>query len=104
MKRRDFLWQTGTVCAGLAFSKAMPLFAETPASGWRTFEVITRVEVLKPAGATHIWLPAALIRQTPFQKTLANKYVAEDGTAKFTESKEDSLGIVSATYAERAKP
>jgi transglutaminase-like putative cysteine protease len=104
MKRRDFLWQTGTVCAGLAFSKAVPLFAETPASGWRTFEVITRVEVLKPAGATHIWLPAALIRQTPFQKTLANKYVAEDGTAKFTESKEDSLGIVSATYPEHAKP
>jgi transglutaminase-like putative cysteine protease len=60
--------------------------------------------VLKPAGATHIWLPAALIRQTPFQKTLANKYVAEDGPAKFTESKEDSLGIVSATYPEHAKP
>jgi transglutaminase-like putative cysteine protease len=104
MKRRDFLWQTGTVCAGLAFSKAVPLFADTPDSGWRTFEVTTRVEVLKPAGITHIWLPAALIRQTPFQKTLANKYVAEGGTAKFTESKEDSLGIVSATYPEHAKP
>jgi transglutaminase-like putative cysteine protease len=104
MKRRDFLWQTGTMCAGLALSKAVPLVADTSASGWRTFEVTTRVEVLKPSGVTHIWLPAALIRQTPFQKTLANKYVAEGGTTKFTESKRNSLGIVTATYPEHAKP
>ena len=104
MKRRDFLRNSGTVCAGLALSKGLSLFADTPGSGWRTFEVTTQVKVLKPAGVTHIWLPAALIRQTPFQKTLANKYVAEGGTAKFTESKDDSLGIVTATYPEHAKP
>jgi transglutaminase-like putative cysteine protease len=104
MKRRDFLRNTGTICASLAFSKAVPLFAETPASDWRRFEVTTRVEVLKPAGVTHIWLPAALIRQTPFQKTLTNKYEAEGGTAKFTQSKDDSLGIVTANYPESTKP
>ncbi|HXJ89233.1 MAG TPA: transglutaminase family protein [Candidatus Binatia bacterium] len=104
MKRREFLWQTGTMCASLAFSKAVPLVADTLASAWRTFEVTSRVEVLKPSGVTHIWLPAALIRETPFQKTLANHYVAEGGTAKFSESKEDSLGIVSATYPEHTKP
>ena len=104
MKRRDFLWQTGTICAGIALSKAIPVFGDTSASDWRTFEVTTRVEVLKPAGVTHIWLPAALIRQTPFQKTLSNKYVADGGSAKFTESKDDSLGIVTATYPEQAKP
>lgn len=104
MKRRDFLWQTGTMCAGIALSKAIPVFGDTSASDWRMFEVTTRVEVLKPAGVTHIWLPAALIRQTPFQKTLSNKYVADGGSAKFTESKDDSLGIVTATYPEQAKP
>lgn len=104
MKRREFLLQTGTMCAGLALSKAVPLFAEAPASGWRTFEVTTRVEVLKPSGVTHIWLPAALIRETPFQKTLANHYSAEGGTAKLTQNKQDSLGIVTATYPEHAKP
>lgn len=105
MKRRDFLRHTGTMCAGLALSKAIPLFADTPApAAWRTFEVTTRVEVLKPSGATHIWLPAALIRETPFQKTLANQFNAEGGTAKLTESKPDSLGIVTATYPENTKP
>jgi transglutaminase-like putative cysteine protease len=105
MQRREFLQQTCSICAGLALSKTAPLFAETAMSGgWRTFEVTTRVEVLKPSGVTHIWLPAALIRETPFQKTLANKFSAEGGTAQLRESNQDLLGIVSATYPEHAKP
>lgn len=104
MKRREFLRHTATACAGLAFSKAMPLFADATSAGWRTFEVTTRVEVLKPVGVTHIWLPAALIRNTPFQKTLANKFTAQGGTAKLTQDKQASLGIVSATFAEHARP
>jgi len=55
MQRREFLQQTSTIGAGLALSKALPLFAQTPMSGgWRTFEVTTRVEVLKPSGVTRI--------------------------------------------------
>ncbi|HYK87935.1 MAG TPA: transglutaminase-like domain-containing protein, partial [Acidobacteriota bacterium] len=104
MKRRDFLRHTGTMCAGLAFAKAVPLFADTPEADWRTFEVTTRVEVLKPSGAAHIWLPTALIRNTPFQKTLANTFRADGGTASLIVGKEDSLGIVAATYPENAKP
>jgi transglutaminase-like putative cysteine protease len=105
MKRRDFLRSTGVGCAGLALSRAIPLFADTPShAGWRTFEVTTRVEVLKPSGVTHIWLPAALIRDTPFQKTLTNKFKAEGGTAKLSESKKDALGIVTGNYPEGVKP
>jgi transglutaminase-like putative cysteine protease len=105
MKRRDFLRSTGTACAGLVLSKAVPLFADASASGdWRTFEVSTRVEVLKPNGQTHIWLPAPLNRHTPFQKTLSNKFTAEGGTARLTENKQDALGIVTGTYPEGARP
>lgn len=105
MKRREFLKHTGMMCAGLTLLKTVPLLADTPASaGWRTFEVATHVEVLKPSGVTHIWLPAALIRNTSFQKTIVNKFVADGGTVKLTESKQDSLGIVTATYPEHAKP
>ena len=65
MHRRDFLRSAGVVSASLAFPKTARLFAlgETPAA-WRTFEVTTRVEVLKPSGTTLVWLPAALIRDT----------------------------------------
>ncbi len=108
MKRRDFLRSTGIVCAGLALPKTIPLFAESPtANGWRTFEVTTRVEVLKPSGVSRIWLPAALVPHTPFQKTLSNKFTAEGGTAKIVESKAnqaDVFGIVSATFPPDVKP
>ena len=94
------------MCAGLAFTKSIPAFADAlqTGGGWRTFEVTTRVEVLKPSGVTHIWLPAALIRDTPFQRTLSNKFSAESGTAKLTKDKPSALGIVSATYPANAKP
>jgi len=105
MKRREFLKSTSAACAGMAISKAMPMLAETPATdGWKTREVTARVEVLKPSGVTRIWLPAALIRSTPYQKTLSNKFVADGGTANLTENQQDALGVVSATYLAGAKP
>jgi transglutaminase-like putative cysteine protease len=94
----------GAACAGFSLSKAMPLVADTRLQGWRTFEVTTRVEVLKPDGETRIWLPAALMRDTPFQRTLANKFTTESGTATLNESKQNSLGIVSARYPAGANP
>jgi transglutaminase-like putative cysteine protease len=103
MNRRHFLQSSGAVCAGLAFTKPAALFADA-LSTWRTFEVITRVEVLNPTGATHIWLPAALIRDTPFQRTLANHFAAEGGAARLTKDKPNALGIVSASYPAQAKP
>lgn len=103
MKRRDFLRSTGFACAGFAFSKGVPVFAENSA-GWRSFEVTTRVEVLKPNGETRIWVPTALIQNTPFQKTRSNKFTAEGGSARLSQDKRTSLGIVSATYPTGVKP
>jgi transglutaminase-like putative cysteine protease len=106
MNRRTFLQSTSAICAGLAVTKSIPAFADTlqSADGWRTFEVTARVEVIKPSGVTHIWLPAALIRDTPYQRTHANKFSAEGGTAKFSKDKPNALGMVSATYPPNAKP
>jgi len=103
MRRRDFLKTSGALCAGYVISKSLPLSAQT-APHWRTFEVVTRVEVLKPNGETRIWLPAALIRETPFQRTLSNEFVAQGGTAKMSESGHDSLGVVTGSYAAGVNP
>ena len=105
MHRRDFLRSAGVVSASLAFPKAARLLAlgETPGE-WRTFEVTTRAEVLKPAGTTLVWLPAALIRETPYQKTLANEFRAEGGKAEMVEHKADALGIVAARFPDGVKP
>jgi transglutaminase-like putative cysteine protease len=106
MNRRNFLQSTGALCAGLAVTKSMPVFADAfqPSGNWRTFEVTTRVEVVKTNGVTHIWLPAALIRDTPFQRTHANKFSAEGGTAQLSKDKPNALAIVAASYPANATP
>jgi transglutaminase-like putative cysteine protease len=105
MKRRDFIRSASVVSASLAFPRTGRLFEQDRGSGsWRTFEVTTCVEVLKSSGATRIWLPAALINHTPFQKTLANTFKAEGGTAKIVESKADALGIIAAEFPPGVKP
>ena len=53
MNRRSFIQ------AGLVLPVAGRLFAQgVQGDGWRTFEVTTRVEVLKPSGITRVSVPA----------------------------------------------
>jgi transglutaminase-like putative cysteine protease len=105
MNRRRLLRSAAAMSAGIALTEATRLLAEGVASDrWRTFEVKTRVEILKPAGATRVWLPAALIAKTPFQRTLSNEFSAEGGTARIVQGKVDGCGIVAAEYPAGVKP
>jgi transglutaminase-like putative cysteine protease len=105
MQRRDFLRSVGVVSASLAFPKSGCLWSQGAAADvWRTFEVTTSVQVLKTSGMTRIWLPAALVNPTPYQKTLANEFKAEGGTAKMVESRTDTLGIIAAEFPVGVKP
>ncbi len=105
MNRRTFLRANGALCAGFAIAKVAPALAENlTAREWRTFEVVTNVELLKPSGVCHIWLPTALVRDTTYQRTIVNRFAADGGTARLSRDKQNALGIVSATYAANLKP
>jgi transglutaminase-like putative cysteine protease len=105
MNRRDFLRSTSIVSAAVAFPNlGYPFASVAEADPWRTFEVTTSVQVLNPSGVTRIWLPAALIISTSFQKTLSNEFKIEGGTAKMIESRADSLGIIAAEFPAGVKP
>lgn len=105
MNRRDFVRSAGVACASLVLPKTAPLFAGTGGlTDWRTFDVTTRVEVLASSGAARVWLPTALLRETPYQRTLANRFNAEGGTARMVESKADALGIIAAEFPAGVKP
>ncbi len=105
MNRRNFLQSGGIVSVSLAFAKAERLFSQvTRADRWRMFQVTTRVEVLKTSGTTRVWVPAALISETPFQKTLANTFNCDGGSAKMFESKRDGLGIMAAEFPAGISP
>ena len=105
MDRRTFLSSASLLLAGAAVTKARPSNAEEPpGGGWHTFEVVVRVELLKPNGKSHIWLPAALIVDTPYQKTIVNRYVADGGEATLHRDRRNALGIISSTFPSKSKP
>ena len=43
---------------------ALPWHRAFAATGWRTFETVTRVEVINPAGRTLAWVPLPLADHT----------------------------------------
>ncbi len=108
MDRRNFLRFTGLASAGLALPSVPSAFAlqRTPAAAerWRLFEVTARVEVLEPSGRTRVWLPTPLVADTPYQKSLANTYEAQGGSAQFGTDPAYGAGIVWATWAAGTKP
>jgi transglutaminase-like putative cysteine protease len=65
---------------------------------------MTRVEILKPAGTTRVWVPAALTQQTAYQQTLANTFSAPGAKARLVERNEDALGIVAAEFPAGVPP
>lgn len=77
MDRRQFLKSAG-VAAAVATpfaswaAEASPVFNPTPANGWRTFEVVTRVELLNPEGPARAWLPLPAIHDEDWIRPLGN--------------------------------
>jgi transglutaminase-like putative cysteine protease len=105
MHRRDFVRLAGAASAGVALpQRARPFPWRTTPDGRRIFEVTTHVEVLKPSGTTRIWVPAALLGETPYQKTLANTFDAPGGRAQMVQRAADSLGIIAAEFPAGVKP
>ena len=105
MNRREFLTYASGAALGASLSRVDRAFAvDASPTFWRTFEVTTYVEVLKPSGTTRVWLPAAMLGETPFQRTQANDFKVEGGTANLVETKADALGIVVAEFPAGVKP
>jgi transglutaminase-like putative cysteine protease len=104
MNRRDFLQRAGAASASLMFAPRTPRVAGALPDDWRQFEVMTRVEVVKPVGATRVWVPAALVQRTPYQQTLANTFHAPGAKARLVERTDDALGLVAAEFPAGVPP
>ena len=105
MQRRDFLRAAGAISAAPVLPGVDALFAaEAPSRGWRTFEITTRVEVLKPTGVTRLWVPAALIRDTPYQKGISNRFHGDPQARMVVENRTEALALVTAEFPAGVKP
>jgi transglutaminase-like putative cysteine protease len=100
--RRDLMRAAG---AALTLPNMRRLLAKDASQGrWRTFEVTTTVEVLKPSGPSRVWVPAALSVQTPYQRTLADTFRCEGATARMVETKTDGLNIIAVEFPTGVRP
>lgn len=109
MNRRNFL-RTGTLAAGLALpalarattASATPAagaaFAPTPETGWRRFELTTRIEPLAADGATRVWVPLPAMNEADWQRPMGNLW---QGNADYMTLVRDASGT-EMLYAEWA--
>jgi transglutaminase-like putative cysteine protease len=109
MDRRSFLKVGASSPLAFAASSVLPgaisaaLAQSSPA--WRVFEVTTRVEILKPAGTSRIWVPTPMTVDTAYQKNLGTQVAAEQGGITSGQQVNDwGLGLVSAEFPEGIKP
>ena len=70
MDRRAFL----KVSAAAAAAGSLPWREASASSAWRTFEAITRVEILQPRGISRVWLPLPAIDNNVWQKVVDNSW------------------------------
>ena len=98
MKRRDFLIRTGLGAAAVAIGdRARALVQPSAETGWRTFELTTRVEVLQASNTTRVWLPTPL-PSAPYQQTAGDTYHAAGGRTVMIETSTNDPDILAAVW------
>jgi transglutaminase-like putative cysteine protease len=70
MDRRAFL--TSTIAASTA--AALPWRSAISAAEWRTYEVVTRIEVSFPKEVSRVWIPLPMTYNTDWHRALGNSW------------------------------
>jgi transglutaminase-like putative cysteine protease len=108
--RRTFLKNSALALAATAYPAINFAQTATPAArsfspvpgAWRSFELTTRVDILKPQGVTKVWLPIPSVN-TDWQRSQVNSF-SSNGTARLQADK-DGARMLYVEFAEsEAKP
>ena len=65
--------------------------------GWRTFDVTTRVDLLKPQGATRVWLPVPAINAA-WQQSLPSTFTS-NGQGELSEDRANGVRMLQVVFA-----
>ncbi|OYX13347.1 MAG: transglutaminase, partial [Rhizobiales bacterium 32-66-8] len=100
--RRDIL-KAGALATAAAF---LPLraFAQTlltPGIGkWRSFQIVTTVEILKPSGKVQAWLPVASFSNPDWFKPGDNSWTTNASAAKLVRDPNSGADMLHLQWAE----
>ncbi len=102
--RRDFI-KAG---AALSVMSALPRSASAQApfdpkpSGWRNYQVVTRLEIKNPGGRTQAWIPVPSVNEAEWFRSGESKWNT-NGRAQLTRDPKYAAGFVHVEWAEGEK-
>ena len=108
--RRTFLKNTAAVAAavalpGLGLAQTPAVISRShfaPQSGaWRTFDVTTRVDIVKPQGVTKVWLPIPSVN-SDYQHSLESSF-SSNGTTQLMSDGQDGAKMLYAEFSANEK-
>jgi transglutaminase-like putative cysteine protease len=103
MDRRTFLSTSAIVPAACALPRWAFAQSFGPQPGrWRTFEIVTRVEILKPAGGNRAWVPLPVV-ESGWQKPLANQWTGNGRAMERITEKKYGASLLYAEWADGEK-
>jgi transglutaminase-like putative cysteine protease len=94
MDRRAFL-QTS---AAAAAATALPWRDALASTEWRTFETVTRVEVLKPRGVSRAWVPLPMADDTDWHKSVGSSWTGNAARAQVASDGKYGVTMVHAEW------
>jgi transglutaminase-like putative cysteine protease len=104
MHRRSFL-QAGAAASLLGsfprFAAAQQTHYDPRPAGWRTFEITTRVEILKPTGVSRVWVPVPSV-ESDYQKVMGNTW-SGNGSARILSDGKYGAAMVVSEWSESQK-
>ena len=106
MQRREFLWTSAALAAGVMWpqGRSMAAFNPTRDNGWRVFEVTHRVEVMQPEGTTRVWLPLPSVQEEGWIRNMGNLWQGNALTARLLRNPEYGAEMLYAEWEAGEKP
>jgi len=102
--RRDFL-KTGTALAAAValprFASAQGAFAPQPGT-WRSFQVVTRLEIAKPEGKTQAWIPLPSVNEKEWFKSEGSQWTT-NGKAELKRDPKYGAAMLHVEWADSEK-
>ena len=101
MQRREFLAASAALATFPRISFAQQLPFDPRPSPWRTFEITTRVEVLKPVGVTRAWVPVPSV-ESDYQKVIGNTWQS-NGSARLVRDGKYGAAMIAGEWSTAEK-
>jgi transglutaminase-like putative cysteine protease len=102
MQRRKFLQATLAAPLVTAIPAAVRDAIAQSGDGWRTYEIVTKVEIANPSGVTRAWVPLPLATKTDWHNPMGNKWTG-NGQMKVVTDGKYGAEMVYAEWAESEK-